>query len=181
MLLHLSGTASAAHSDILQCTAKAGCFMTLKMAQTDKNICIHDCVSDVCSLAVLAIYNRNFYLICSANSIRNNNLTTGRNCIKSIQVRTVEMLQRIFPASRIQCIAVGKKWLATLLLTQICDYLRVVRPQERHVAKLSEMHLDRNKFSVHIDVFDACRNTEFSELIKLARADRAAKIGKING
>ena len=137
-------------------------------------------MSDVCSLAVLAIYNRNFHFVCAADSICNDDLTTGRNCVKSVQIRTVKMLQRIFPAARIQCITVCQKRLAALLLTQICNNLRIIRTQECHIPKLTEMHLDRNKFSVHIDVFDACRDAELSELIKLARADRAAKISKIN-
>ena len=66
MLLHLSCTASTTHTNIFKGTAKACCFMSLKMTQADKNICIHDCMSDQGCLAVFTIDNRNFYFICSA-------------------------------------------------------------------------------------------------------------------
>ena len=127
MLLHLSCTASAAHTDVFQCTAESGSLMTFEMSQTYKNVCIHDRMSDKCGLAVFSIYNRNFYFIGSAKSVANDNLTACRNCIKSIQICTVQMFQCVFSASRIQCIAVCQKRHTTLLFTQICYYFGIVR------------------------------------------------------
>ena len=109
MLLHFSCTASAAHTNILECTSKSSCLMAFEMSQADKDIRIHDCMSDKCCLTVLSIYNRNFHFICSSQSISDDNLTACCNGVKSIQIRTVQVLQCILSASRVQCIAVRQK------------------------------------------------------------------------
>ena len=101
MLLHLSGAASASHTDIFQCTAKARCFMAFEVAQTDKNICVHDCMANQCCFAIFSVDNRNFDFIGSSHSISNDNLASCGNGIESIQIRTVKMLQGIFSAARI--------------------------------------------------------------------------------
>ena len=180
MLLHLSGTASAAHTNILQGTAKAGRLMALKMGQADKNICVHDRMSDQRRLAVLTIYDRYLDLIRSAQSISDQDLTSGGNTVESVQVRTLQMLQRILSASRVKRIAVSQKWHTTLLLTQICYCFRIVRTQKSQISKLPKMHLDRNKLSIHVDVLDSRCNTQLFQLIQLACPDRTAKISKIN-
>ena len=119
MLLHLSGTASASHTDILQSTAKGGCLMSLEMAETDKNICVHDSMSKQGSFAVFSVYYRNFYFIGSAQTVSDDNLTTGRNGIKSIQICAVKMFQRILSAAWIQRIAVCQKRKTALLFAEI--------------------------------------------------------------
>ena len=63
MLLHLSCTASASHTNVLKGTAESGGLMAFKMGQTDKNIRIHNGMTDICCLAVLSVYDRNFYFI----------------------------------------------------------------------------------------------------------------------
>ena len=94
MLLHLSGAASASHTDIFQCTAKARCFMAFEMAQTDK-------MANQCCFAIFSVDNRNFDFIGSSHSISDDNLASCGNGIESIQIRTVKMLQGIFSAARI--------------------------------------------------------------------------------
>ena len=84
MLLHLSCTASTTHTNIFKGTAKACCFMSLKMTQADKNICIHDCMSDQCGLAILTIHYRYFYFIRTSHAITDNDLASCCNRIKSI-------------------------------------------------------------------------------------------------
>ena len=110
MLLHLSCTASAAHTDILQSTSESGCLMPFKVTETDKNIRIHDRMSDQRSFAVFSVYYRNLYLICSSKSISNNDLAACSNGIKTIEVGTVQMLQRILSTSRIKSVAVCQEW-----------------------------------------------------------------------
>ena len=66
MLLHLSGAASASHTDIFQCTAKARCLMAFEMAQADKDICVHDRMANQCCFAIFSVDNRNFYFIGSS-------------------------------------------------------------------------------------------------------------------
>ena len=84
MLLHFSGTASTAHTNIFKGAAKACCFMSLKMTQADKNICIHDCMSDQCGLAILTIHYRYLYFIRTSHAITDNDLASCCNRIKSI-------------------------------------------------------------------------------------------------
>ena len=54
MLLRLACPGSTAHADILNGTAEAGHFMSLKMGQRNKYICIHDCPADLCILYIFA-------------------------------------------------------------------------------------------------------------------------------
>ena len=180
MLLHFSCTASASHTDIFNGSAKSGCLMSLKMAQADKNVRIHDRMSDQSRFAVFSVYNRNFYFIRSSQAISDDNLTSGRSCIKTIEICTVQMFQCILSASRIQCITVCQKRHSALLLAQICNYLCIIWSKKSHISKFTKMHLDRHKLSIHINVFDAGSNTKFFQLVQLAGPYRTAKIGKIN-
>ena len=180
MLLHFSCTASASHTDIFNGSAKSGCLMSLKMAQADKNVRIHDRMSDQSRFAVFSVYNRNFYFIRSSQAISDDNLTSGRSCIKTIEICTVQMFQCILSASRIQCITVCQKRHSALLLAQICDYLCIIWSKESHISKLSEMHLDGYEFSIHIDIFDSCGNAEFFQFVQLTGSHRATKISEIN-
>ena len=106
MLLHLSGTASASHTDILQSTAKAGCLMSLEVAETDKNICVHDSMADQGSFTVFSVHYRNFYFIGSSNSVTDDDLTSGCDRVKSIKICTVQMLQCVLSTSRIKGITI---------------------------------------------------------------------------
>ena len=83
--------------------------MALKMGQTDKNIRVHDRMSDQRRLAVLTVYDRYLDLIRSAQSVSDQNLTSGGNTVESVQVRTLQMLQRILSASRVKSVAVCQK------------------------------------------------------------------------
>ena len=101
VLFHFTGTTSTAHTDILNCTTKTGSFMTFEMGQTDEDICIHDSAADLCSFAILTVYNGNFDLVCSAKSIADQNLTASADGVESVQVRTIQVFQCILAAARI--------------------------------------------------------------------------------
>ena len=90
------------------------------------------------------------------------------------------MIQSIFSAARIQGVAVGQKRHAALFLTEIRNGFRVVRTKEGEISELTEMHFDRDKFSVHVNVFDSCSNAELFQLVQLAGSNRTPEIGKIN-
>ena len=180
MLLHLSGTASASHTDIFQCTAKARCLMAFEMAQADKDIRVHDRMTNQCCFAIFSVNNRNFDFIGSSHSISNDNLASCSNGIESIQICAVKVLQGIFSAARVQGIAVGKKWKTTLLFTEIGNHFRIIRTKKRHVSQFAKMHFDCDEFALHINVFDASSNTELFQLVKLTRSYRTSKVGKIN-
>ena len=180
MLLHLSRTASTAHTNVFDSSAESGRFMSFKMTQTDEDICIHDRMSDQCSLTVLSIHNRNFHFICSTQSVTDDNLTSGCSRVESVEICTVQMLQCVLSASRIQSIAVCQKRHSSLFFTQISNNFRIVRAKKSQVPQFSKMHLDCYKFSIHIDIFDTCCDTEFFQLDQLAGSYRTSKVCKIN-
>ena len=180
VLLHFSCAAAASHTDILNGSAKSGCLMSLKVTQTDKNVRIHDRMSDQSRLAVFSVYNRNFYFIRSPQTISDNNLTSGCSCVKTIQICAVQMFQCILSASRIQRVTVCQERHSALLPAQICDYFCIVWPKESHIPQFSKMHFYCHKLSIHIDIFDTGGNTEFFQLVQLAGPYRTAKISKIN-
>ena len=70
--------------------------MAFEVAQTDKNICVHDCMANQCCFAIFSVDNRNFDFIGSSHSISDDNLASCGNGIESIQIRTVKMLQAFF-------------------------------------------------------------------------------------
>ena len=154
--------------------------MPFKVTETDKNIRIHDRMSDQRSFAVFSVYYRNLYLICSSKSISNNNLAACSNGIKTIEVCTVQMLQSILSASRVKSVAVCQKWQPALFFAEICHSFCIVRAKKCQVSQLTEMHLNGYKFSVHVNVSDSGSNTELFQLIKLTGSHRTTKICKIN-
>ena len=76
---HLSCTGTASHTDILQCTAETGRFMTFKMTQRNENICVHNGTTDLGFFYVFAACHRNQFFIGSFQTIRDQNLTAGCN------------------------------------------------------------------------------------------------------
>ena len=137
-------------------------------------------MANECSLAVFSVYYRYFYFVCTTKAITDNNLASCCDGIKAIRICAVKMFQCILTASRIKGVAVCEEWKSTLLLAKVSNYFCIVRTQERHVSKLSKVHLDCYEFAIHINVFDSGCDTKFFQLIKLACADRASKICEIN-
>ena len=89
MLLHFSGTASAAHTDVFDGTTETGGFMTFEMGQADKDVGVHNRVSDEGRLAVLSVYDRNFHLVGSSKTVTDDDLTAGGDRVEAIEVCTV--------------------------------------------------------------------------------------------
>ena len=74
MLLHFSGTASAAHTDVFDGTTETGGFMTFEMGQADKDVGVHDRVADEGRLAVFSVHDRNLHLVSSAKTVTDDDL-----------------------------------------------------------------------------------------------------------
>ena len=180
MLLHLTGAASATHTEILDASAKARHFMSFEMCKAYDNIRVHYCTSDFCGLAVLGILHRNLDLVGAAETVGNYNLTACSCRIESVVVRTVKVLQRMLSAPRIKSIAVCEERYSSLLLYKVSNRLGILRTKIREVAKLTEMHLDSNKFSFHVDVLDARGNTKPFKLFCLGSSYLDTKIRKIH-
>ena len=76
MLLLLTFTGTAAHTDIFHSAAEAGGFVALKVRQGNKDICIHDGAADLCFGHVISV-DRNFYFIGSLQTVRDQYMTAG--------------------------------------------------------------------------------------------------------
>ena len=126
MLLHLTRTASAAHSDVLDRAAESCLLMTLEMIKRDKYIGIHDRTAYVCLFAIFAIWNGNYYIIRTSKTISNDDLTSRCDCIKTIDVSTVKMFKGMLSATWIQSITICKERQSTLLLNYISHSLCIV-------------------------------------------------------
>ena len=159
VLRHFSSAAAAAHTNILDSSAETSRFMPFKMGKTNENISIHNGTSNSGGGAIFCIFYRNFNVICSAKSVTDNDLTACGNGVKSVQICTVHMFQGIFTASWIKSITVCKKWHAPLFLTKIGYCFCVIRTQESQISKLSKMHFDSNKFTIHVNILDPCCDT----------------------
>ena len=134
MLLHFAGTAATAHTDVLDGTAKARRFMALEMCQADKDIGIHDGPADFRHPDILSAAHGYLYVIRTLEAIGNNHLTARRYGIEAVEIRAIQMLQRVLAATRIQRVAIREKGTASLLLADIGDTLRILRTQIREVA-----------------------------------------------
>ena len=115
----------------------------------------------------------------TAKSVTDNNLAACSDGVKTIQIRTIHVLQGIFAASRIKGVTVSKKRHSSKLLTKIGYYFCIIGAQESKISKFSEMHFDGHEFTIHINVFDSGCNAQFFQLVQLACADLAAEVGEI--
>ena len=180
MLLHLARAGTAAHADVLDGAAEAGGLVALEMGQADKDIGVHDGAADLGGLAVFAIWHRHLNLIGAAQTVADQDLAAGGHGPEAVLLRTGQVLQRILAAARIQGVAVGQEGQAALLLAQVGHDLGVVGAQVSQIAHLTEVHLDGDEPAVHVNVPDARRKAEATQLLGQAGAHRTAEIRKVN-
>ena len=128
VLLHLSGTASAAHADILDRSAEAGLLMAFEVCKRNKDIGIHNGPADISFLAVFPVGNRHKDIISTAKTVTNDYLAACRNSIKAVHICTVHVLQGMFSASGIKRVAVCKERHSAVLLDNISNGLSIIRP-----------------------------------------------------
>ena len=107
MLILFAGTGSAAHTDIFDCPAKSRHFMSFKMCQTDEHVRIHNGPADFRFLNILSPAHRNSNIVSSLQTIANQDGATHGQRGEPVFPSAIQMLQRVFTASRIQRIAVG--------------------------------------------------------------------------
>ena len=89
------------------------------------------------------------------------------------------MVQRVFPASGVQRIAVRQERLPAELFHQVRHRFRVVGPQESQVAQLAEMHFDGGEFSVKGNIRDSCPAAQLLQLDRQADILHSTKISKV--
>ena len=95
VLVHFSGAAAAAHADILERTAESGCFMPFKVIERNNDVSVHYSTPDVSFFAVYTALNRHNYIVCAAESVRNQNVAAGRNFAETVFLCTAYMFKRV--------------------------------------------------------------------------------------
>ena len=152
VLLHLASPASTAHADILQGSSESGGLVSLEMCQGQENIRVHDGMADIGFLKMLAVTDRHFNVVRSAQPVADNDLAPCCHIVESVYLRAVQMIRRVFPGTRIQGIAVGQEWGSPVFLNHVCHSLDIVRAQIGNIAQLTKMHFYGDQLSVHINV-----------------------------
>lgn len=134
MLLHLAGTAAAAHTQVLHGAAKAGLLMTLKVGEADRDVGIHERLANLGLMHVLATLDRDERLVGTLEAVGDDDLAARGVRGKAVLVGGVDVLERVFAATDVERVAVGEEGLAAQLLHDIGDGAGVVGAQKAQVA-----------------------------------------------
>ena len=180
MLLHLACTAARAHAQILNSAAEARHLVALEMRKADDDICIHNSTADLSRFAVFRIFYRNLDLIRTAQTVGDDDLAARCHRVEAVVVCTVEMLESMLAAARIQCVAVREERDTALRLHEVNDSLCILRTKVCEIAQLTEMHFNGNEFAFHINILNTCGEAETLELRRLRCSYLNTKIRKID-
>ena len=150
--------------------------MALEVAQGNQDICVHESSSDQCRLTILSVHNLYFHIIRSSQTVCDDDMASRCDGIESVDLRAGQMIDRVRPAARIQCIAVRQEWNTTKFPDQISHSPDIIRPEIGAVSKLAKMHLDRDILFLKIDFPDSCRPTKLLKFCTLADTFRCTEI-----
>ena len=181
VLIHLPGAAAAAHADILDGPAEAGQFVALKMVEGDEDVRVHDGAADLGVFDVFAVRNGHLDLIRAAQAVRDENLTAGRHGPEAVELRAVQVIQRVIAAAHIERAAICEERAAALLLTQIRHHLRVIGAQEGQIAQFAEMHFDGDEALIHFDTPETGGEAQTAQLFRQRHIGDRAEIGEPYG
>ena len=180
MLLHLAGTAAAAHAQVLHGAAKAGLLMALKVSEADHDIGIHERLADLGLVHVLATLDRNERLVGALEAVGDDDLATRGIRGKAVLVGGVDVLERVFAAAHIERVAVGEEGFAAQLLHDVCDGAGVVWAQKAQVTQLAKVNLDSDELVLEVDLLNAGAANEAFEFVELALASMRAQVGEVH-
>src|SRR5699024_4301334 len=178
--LHLACPGTASHADVFQRAAEAGGFMAFEMSQGNKNIRVHDRLSDLGFLHIFAAVYRHIGFVRTFQAVGDQDVASCGEGGETVGICAVQMIQGVFAAAYIQSVAVGEKRFSAQFLHNVGDSFRVIGAEKRQVARLSEMNLDRRIFSVKIYIRYARFFDEAFQLIEKAVVESGAHVGKIN-
>ena len=180
MLLHLAGATAAAHAQVLHGTAKAGLLMTLKVGEADHDIGIHERLTDLGLVHVLAALDRDERLVGALEAVGDDDLATRGIRGKAVLVGGVDVLERVFAATDIERVAVGEEGLAAQLLHHVGDGASVVGAQKAQVAQLAKVNLNGDELVLKVDLLNSGVTDEALELVELALASMRAQVGEVH-
>ena len=180
MLLHLAGTAAAPHAQVLHGAAKTGLLMTLKVGEANHDIGVHERLTDLGLVHILAALNRDERLVGALEAVSDDDLATRGIRGKAVLVGGVDVLERVFAATDIERVAVGEEGLAAQLLHDIRDGAGVVGAQKAQVAQLAKVNLDSDELVLKVDLLNSGVTDEALELVELALASMRAQVGEVH-
>ena len=180
MLLHLAGTAAASHAQVLHGAAKTGLLMALKVGEADHDIGIHERLTDLGLVHVLAALDRDERLVGALEAVGDDDLATRGIRGKAVLVGGVDVLERVFAATDIERVAVGEEGLAAQLLHHVGDGASVVGAQKAQVAQLAKVNLNGDELVLKVDLLNTGVTDEALELVELALASMRAQVGEVH-
>ena len=180
MLLHLAGTAAASHTQVLHGAAKTGLLMALKVGEANHDIGIHERLTDLGLVHVLAALDRDERLVGALEAVGDDDLATRGIRGKAVLVGGVDVLECVFAATDIERIAVSEEGLAAQLLHHVRDGAGVVGAQKAQVAQLAKVNLDGDELVLKVDLLNTGVTDEALELVELALASMRAQVGEVH-
>lgn len=95
MLLHLAGTAAASHAQVLHGAAKTGLLMALKVGEADHDIGVHERLTNLGLVYVLAVLDRDECLVGTLEAVGDDDLATRGIRGKAVLVGGINVLERV--------------------------------------------------------------------------------------
>ena len=178
VLLHLAGSASAAHADVLQRAAEAGHLMALEVRQGDQNVCVHQRSAHEGGFAVFPVGHGNFNIVGAAQAVSNDDVAAGGDGVEAVELRIGQVVNGVGEGTGVEGVAVRQEGHAAQLLHHVGNRLHIVGAEIGTVAQLAEVHFDGDKLVVKINLFNARCADELLQLGALANPDLGPKIGK---
>ena len=180
MLLHLARAATAAHAEILHAAAEARLLVALEMGERNDDVGIHERVTDLGLLHVLAALHRDERLVRALEAVGDDDLAAGRVGREPVPVRAADVFEGVLATAHIQGVAIRQEGFAAQPLHHVRDDARVVGAQEGQVSQLAEVNLDGDELVLEIDLLDASAFDEAAQLVELALTTVRAQVGAVH-
>lgn len=178
VLLFLTGAGAAAHTDVLDGSAKTRHFMSFKMVQGDEHVGVHNSSADFGGLDILAV-DGDFHIIGALQAVTNEDGASHSHGGEAIFPGAVQVFQGVFPAAHIEGVTVGEEGLAAQFFHHISHRLGVVGAEEAQVAQLTKVHFDGHKLIVHVHFTNSGGTDETLQFGGKTLAQLGAEIGVI--
>ena len=125
------------------------------MGQADEHVRIHNRAADARFLHIFAALDRHGDVVRALEAVADDHRAADRQRREAVLPRAIEMLDGVLAASGVHGVAVRQERLAAQLLDHIHHRAGIVRTQEADVAQLTKVHLDGDKFAVHVNLADS--------------------------
>ena len=154
--------------------------MALKVGEADHDIGVHERLTDLGLVHVLAALDRDERLVGALEAVGDDDLATRGIRGKAVLVGGVDVLERVFAATDIERVAVGEEGLAAQLLHHVGDGASVVGAQKAQVAQLAKVNLNGDELVLKVDLLNTGVTDEALELVELALASMRAQVGEVH-